>query len=212
MSPEKDEELGQRVLEAVGLRLVKYRSVSSLGATVAQLAIEAKHVNDRATRLKKKKQRAEMEKIAAEAKKVATRLKTLKASLDSDTLDIIHTMERGSNSLSYLEEVTMKCGAAAWIIDHSESFPTHVDSLKVLIGEKLRWLFVLFFGDSAPTYTFDTAEQTYDGPFIRFARFVLDEAEIDLSDGAIAQYLKRMKKEPREIPWYFQGPGPRDKI
>jgi hypothetical protein len=53
--------------------------------------------------------------------------------------------------------------------------------------------FEYFFGQR-PGYTYSDLDGVYEGPFLRFARYILEQAKADVTDAAICQALARSRR------------------
>lgn len=179
------EELGRRVLASVG---TPYQgSESLLGEIVMELADGARDLCDRQVKAKHRKKIDKMRKIAAKTNALATTLAT-------------ETGEEfpwhGASPLDQLKKVAMQLDARAQMLDE-QAMLYRVDSLENLIGRTLVICFEDLFGHETMKFTRSTIDGKVDGPFIRFVRAILEEADIPLTDESIAKYCSGPRRSPK---------------
>ncbi len=111
----------------------------------------------------------------------------------------------GDGGLSHLEQIAhlfgtvipRDCGSmlpSSWEKPPKFAAPNR---WKLFVGESLAQTYEELFGRRASTVNKNQKKGEYDGPFIRFARFVLDGAHVELKNATINDYLDQAQRAGR---------------
>lgn len=201
------EDIGHRIVEAVGLPAEIFANNKEIGKAViylCNLSIRVASTPGYRRKYHVEQYQSEAANIASEIMRITKRLEKLNSVLPDDAmrgifeeLGIEYSFDKAIRLLREAsDEFQFHIPA---LINDAEPFIMPCDNFTVLIGREFYWNYKFYFGIQAPVREKNCCDEAqYKGPFIRFSRFILDMAGVDLSDAAIVKYPKRYNEEVRK--------------